>query len=57
MGAHPLIVVDLNDEKIKFAKHFGASIGVNASREKSVDCSIFGYSALTCSAAALLPCP
>jgi threonine dehydrogenase-like Zn-dependent dehydrogenase len=26
MGAHPLIVVDLNDEKIEFAKHFGASI-------------------------------
>ena len=37
MGAHPLIVVDLNDEKIEFAKHFGASIGVNASRENTVE--------------------
>jgi threonine dehydrogenase-like Zn-dependent dehydrogenase len=37
MGAHPLVVVDLNDEKIEFAKHFGASIGGNASREKTVE--------------------
>lgn len=36
MGAHPLIVVDLSDEKIAFAQQFGASIGVNASREDAV---------------------
>ena len=36
LGAHPIIVVDLNDEKIAFAKQFGASIGINASREDAV---------------------
>jgi Zn-dependent alcohol dehydrogenase len=36
MGAYPIIVVDLTDEKIAFAKTFGASIGVNASREDAV---------------------
>ena len=37
LGAHPIIVVDLSDEKIAFAKQFGASIGVNASREDAVE--------------------
>jgi Zn-dependent alcohol dehydrogenase len=37
LGAHPLIVVDVNDEKIAFAKHFGAGIGVNASHEDPVE--------------------
>jgi Zn-dependent alcohol dehydrogenase len=36
LGAHPIIVVDLNDEKLAFAEHFGASIGINASREDAV---------------------
>ncbi len=36
MGAYPIIVVDLTDEKIAFAKQFGAGIGVNASREDPV---------------------
>src|SRR4029453_17719488 len=36
MGAYPVIVVDLTDEKIAFAKTFGASIGINASREDAV---------------------
>jgi Zn-dependent alcohol dehydrogenase len=36
MGAYPIIVVDLTDEKIAFAKTFGASIGINASREDAV---------------------
>src|ERR671922_975035 len=36
MGAYPLIVVDLTDEKIAFAKTFGASLGINASREDAV---------------------
>jgi Zn-dependent alcohol dehydrogenase len=36
MGAYPIIVVDLTDDKIAFAKRFGASIGVNASQEDAV---------------------
>jgi Zn-dependent alcohol dehydrogenase len=36
MGAYPIMVVDLTDEKIAFAKQFGASIGINASREDAV---------------------
>jgi Zn-dependent alcohol dehydrogenase len=36
LGAHPIIVVDLNDDKIAFAKRFGASIGINASQEDAV---------------------
>ncbi|HEY7496045.1 MAG TPA: zinc-binding dehydrogenase, partial [Candidatus Tectomicrobia bacterium] len=36
LGAHPIIVVDLTDEKIAFARQFGASIGINASREDAV---------------------
>lgn len=37
MGAYPIIVVDLTDEKIAFARTFGANIGVNASRENAVE--------------------
>jgi Zn-dependent alcohol dehydrogenase len=37
MGAYPIIVVDLTDEKIAFAQTFGASIGINASREDAVE--------------------
>jgi Zn-dependent alcohol dehydrogenase len=36
MGAYPIIVVDLTDEKIAFAKTFGANIGINASQEDAV---------------------
>jgi Zn-dependent alcohol dehydrogenase len=36
VGAHPVIAVDLNDEKIEFAKRFGATIGVNAARQDPV---------------------
>jgi Zn-dependent alcohol dehydrogenase len=36
MGAYPIIVADLTDEKLAFAKQFGATIGVNASREDTV---------------------
>jgi Zn-dependent alcohol dehydrogenase len=36
MGAYPIIAVDLTDEKIAFAKRFGAGIGVNASQEDPV---------------------
>src|SRR4029079_16308610 len=35
-GASPIIVVDLTDEKLEFAKHFGATICVNASRDDPV---------------------
>jgi Zn-dependent alcohol dehydrogenase len=35
-GASPIIVVDLSDEKLEFAKRFGATIGINASREDPV---------------------
>ncbi len=31
-GAYPIIAVDLTDEKIEFAKQFGATHGVNASK-------------------------
>ena len=31
VGADPIIAVDLSDEKLDFAKRFGATIGVNAS--------------------------
>ena len=31
MGAYPLIAVDLNDEKLEFAKTFGATHTINAS--------------------------
>jgi Zn-dependent alcohol dehydrogenase len=36
MGAYPIIVVDLTDEKIALAQTFGASVGINASREDPV---------------------
>jgi Zn-dependent alcohol dehydrogenase len=34
--ADPIIAVDLDDQKLEFAKKFGATIGVNASREDPV---------------------
>ena len=37
MGAYPIVVVELSDEKIAFAKKFGATIGINASREQAVE--------------------
>lgn len=36
VGANPIIAVDLSDEKLAFAKQFGATVGVNASREDPV---------------------
>ena len=36
-GAYPLIAVDLTDEKTEFAKQFGATHGVNASKGDPVD--------------------
>ena len=33
VGAHPIIAVDLDDEKLAFAKQFGATHGVNAANE------------------------
>ena len=35
-GAYPIIVVDLADDKIEFAKKFGATHGVNATKEDPV---------------------
>lgn len=35
-GAAPIIVVDLSDDKLEFARQFGATIGVNAAREDPV---------------------
>ena len=32
MGAHPVIAVDLSDDKLAFARRFGATHGVNASQ-------------------------
>jgi Zn-dependent alcohol dehydrogenase len=37
LGAHPIIVVELTDDKMAFAQKFGASIGINASRENVVE--------------------
>jgi Zn-dependent alcohol dehydrogenase len=37
LGADPIIAVDLSDEKLDFAKQFGATIGINASREDPVE--------------------
>lgn len=37
VGAYPVIAVDLTDEKIEFAKRFGATIGVNGAREDAVE--------------------
>ena len=36
LSAYPLIVVDLADEKLEFAKKFGATIGINARNEDPV---------------------
>jgi len=36
VAADPVIAVDLADEKLEFAKKFGATIGINASREDPV---------------------
>jgi Zn-dependent alcohol dehydrogenase len=36
MGASPVIAVDLDNEKLEFAKRFGATICVNAAREDPV---------------------
>lgn len=36
VGADPIIAVDLSDEKLEFAKKFGATIGVNASEGDAV---------------------
>jgi Zn-dependent alcohol dehydrogenase len=35
-GAYPVIAVDLSDEKVAFAKRFGATHGVNGAREDAV---------------------
>lgn len=37
VGANPIIAVDLADEKLEFAKKFGATIGVNASEVDPVE--------------------
>lgn len=37
LGANPIIAVDLSDEKLEFAKRFGATHGVNASRGDAVE--------------------
>lgn len=36
-GANPIIAVDLDDAKLEFAKAFGATHGINASREDPVE--------------------
>ncbi len=36
-GADPLIAVDLDDRKLEFARRFGASVSVNASRVNAVE--------------------
>lgn len=36
LSAYPIIAVDLADEKLEFAKKFGATHGVNASKEDAV---------------------
>jgi Zn-dependent alcohol dehydrogenase len=35
-GANPIIAVDLDDEKLEFARHFGATHSINAGREDPV---------------------
>ena len=37
LEAYPIIAVDLRDDKLEFAKQFGATHGVNASREDAVE--------------------
>jgi Zn-dependent alcohol dehydrogenase len=36
-GANPIIAVDLDDEKLEFARRFGATHGINAGREDPVE--------------------
>lgn len=36
-GADPIIAIDLSDEKLEFAKEFGATLTINASREDPVE--------------------
>ncbi|HLG12707.1 MAG TPA: zinc-binding dehydrogenase [Dehalococcoidia bacterium] len=36
LSASPIIVVDLSDEKLEFAKQFGATIGINARTEDPI---------------------
>ncbi len=36
LSAYPIIVVDLSDEKLEFAKKFGATVGINARSEDPV---------------------
>ena len=36
-GANPIIAVDLDDEKLEFAKKFGATHGINASEKNAVE--------------------
>jgi Zn-dependent alcohol dehydrogenase len=36
LSANPIIVVDLSDEKLEFARKFGATIGINARAEDPV---------------------
>jgi Zn-dependent alcohol dehydrogenase len=36
-GADPVIAIDLHDEKLQFAREFGATHGINASNTDSVD--------------------
>ena len=36
-GADPIIAVDLDDEKLEFAKQFGATHGINAARVNAVE--------------------
>ena len=37
LGAHPIIVVDVSDDKLAFAKQFGGTAGVNASEGDPVE--------------------
>ena len=37
LSAYPIIVVDLTDEKLDFARKFGATIGINARNEDPVE--------------------
>ncbi len=37
VGADPIIAVDLDDEKLEFAKQHGATIGINASQVNAVE--------------------
>jgi Zn-dependent alcohol dehydrogenase len=36
LSAHPIIVVDLTEDKLEFARKFGATIGINARNEDPV---------------------